>query len=92
MSAVEIIEAIQKGLKIHLSTRERNWIKDNVVKRRLQVVPDNLIIGLSEIESMSPSNYIIIQNGKSRKLRKFNPTHHAIVVNYSGLCRVFQPE
>lgn len=92
MTVEEIIGAIKKGLKIDLSTRERNWIKDNLRKRKLHIDSDNLVIDLTYLSGMNPKLYTIIQNGKSRKLSKLDHTQHAIVVNKSGLLRVFQPE
>ncbi len=90
MKAMDIINAIQK--EVPLSIRERNWIKDNTVKRDLQIDSDNFFIDLSEIKSMDPRHYLIIQNGKSRKLRKFDTDKHAIIVINLNCCRVFKPK
>ena len=64
MKAMDIINAIQK--EVPLSIRERTWIKDNTVKRDLQIDSDNFFIDLSESQSMDPRHYLLIQNGTSR--------------------------
>lgn len=51
MKANDIINVIQKNANINLSTKERNWIKDNVAKLQLHVDFDNLFIPFNEIDS-----------------------------------------
>ncbi len=89
MTSTEIINVIQKSTKVNLSTRERNWIKDNVAKRKLYIDPDNRFITLDEINMKI---HTIIQNGKSRKPAKLDFSRYAIVVSYAGCCRVLLPQ
>lgn len=89
MTANELITSIQKSAKVDLSIKERNWIKDNAVKRRLYIDSDNLFISLDEINMKI---HIIIQDGKSRKLNKVNPNRYALVASYAGCCRVLLPQ
>lgn len=89
MTATEIINEIQKWTHINLSIRERNWIKDNVIKRHLHIDTDNPIISFEEINT---SFHTIIQNGKSKKLLKLDHSKFAIVVSTSGCCSILLPE
>ncbi len=86
MTATEIINEIEKRAKINLSTRERNWIKKNAIKRKLHI-SSHLFISWDEIRIY----HTIMQNGKSRKPDKVDRSRFAIVVGDAGSCRILLP-
>ncbi len=88
MTAEEIITTIQKNAKVTLSTKERNWLKDNTAKRRLYFDSNHPFIKMDEINTKF---HTIIQNGKSRKLGKIDCNYYAIVVSNAGCCKVLLP-
>lgn len=89
MTAMKIIDTIQKNAKVNLSIRERNWIKDNSVKLQLYVKLDDFFITLDEF---NPKIHTIIQNGKKRTIAKLDSNNYAIIVSMSGCCRILLPQ
>ena len=88
MTAIELINEIEKKAKVKLSTRDRNWIKDNVIRRNLHISSKvNFIIDWNEIYVY----HTIIQNGKIRTAQKVDRFKFAIVISDAGCCRILLP-